>query len=121
MNKICPFENYLFLRFKKSVIKPTLFLLFLSLFSVAQAQNTTIDSIEIARRTAFQDSIFKGLMKPQPFKTNSKKNKEKDTELKAQDATLIPVDSILNTQSVTLVIYTLIDSLKTLSDLTAKQ
>ena len=80
MNKICPFENYLFLRFKKSVLKSTLLLLFFISFSVAQAQSAPIDSVELARRTAFQDSIFKGLLKPQPYKTSSKKNKEKDAE-----------------------------------------
>jgi hypothetical protein len=103
LNKICPFENYLFLRFKKSVLKSTLLLFFFISYSVAQAQSAPIDSVEIARRTAFQDSIFKGLLKPQPYKTSSKKNKEKDTEIKVQDATLNPVDSILNTQSVTIV------------------
>ena len=121
MTKICPFENYLFLRFKKSVLKSTLLLLFFISYSVAQAQSAPIDSIEIAKKTAFQDSIFKGLLKPQPYKTNSKKNKEKDTEIKEQDATLNPVDSILNTQSVTLVKDTLIDSIKTLSNLTSQQ
>jgi hypothetical protein len=121
LNKICPFENYLFLRFKKSVLKSTLLLLFFISFSVAQAQSAPIDSVELARRTAFQDSIFKGLLKPQPYKTSSKKNKEKDAEIKVQDATLNPVDSILKTQSVTVVNDTLIDSVKTLSNLTAQQ
>ena len=97
MNKICPFENYLFLRFKKSVLKSTLLLLFFISFSVAQAQSAPIDSVELARRTAFQDSI------------------------KVQDAPLNPVDSILKTQSVTIVNDTLIDSVKTLSNLTSQQ
>ncbi|MBP8193495.1 MAG: hypothetical protein KAX69_07810 [Chitinophagales bacterium] len=57
------------------------------------AQHSSVDSADILRRIAFQDSIFNNLIKVQPYKSVTKKKKEPVTINKSAETITVPVDS----------------------------
>lgn len=68
---MCQFENYFNPKIKDSFLKSILVLfLFISYTTIKAQEFSIIDSTEIARRVAFQDSIFKRLIPVQPYIKN---------------------------------------------------
>ena len=70
-------------------------ILFAFIFSSvsAFAQHSSVDSADILRRIAFQDSIFNNLIKAQPYKPVSKKKQEPVNINKSAETISVPVDS----------------------------
>lgn len=57
------------------------------------AQHSSVDSVDILRRIAFQDSIFNNLIKVQPYKPVSKKKQEPVNINKSAETIAVPLDS----------------------------
>ncbi len=70
-------------------------ILFAFIFSSVSvfAQHSSVDSADILRRIAFQDSIFNNLIKVQPYKPVSKKKQEPVNINKSTETVSIPIDS----------------------------
>ena len=83
--------NSTMLLVRNSIMKCFAMLLLLSIYSVLLAQQQQTDSIELSNRIAFQDSIFKGLIKAKPYKS-TKQQKKTATETTAVS------DSVLNSE-----------------------
>lgn len=90
---MCQFEDYLFLNSKKAVFKSTLFLFLFISFQSVRAQNSIIDSADILKRIAFQDSIFNGMITAKPNIAVSKKKTTITNENILMNAIASPVDS----------------------------